>query len=88
MHMYVRPSLDLHRTPVKLLKINHIACSSLRSRHPRLTEQRHLSGDRRIKIKAVICRIRIQKPGANPTIGNYNATGSLARFESKKIFSL
>jgi hypothetical protein len=25
-------------------------------------------------------------PEANPTIANYNATGSLARFENKKIF--
>jgi hypothetical protein len=24
-------------------------------------------------------------PGANPTIASYNATGSLARFENKKI---
>jgi hypothetical protein len=26
-------------------------------------------------------------PGANPTIVSYNATGSLARFENKNIYS-
>jgi hypothetical protein len=27
-------------------------------------------------------------PGANPTIASYNATGSLAYFENKNIFSV
>jgi hypothetical protein len=29
-------------------------------------------------------KIGKKKPGANPTIVSYNATGSLARFENKK----
>jgi hypothetical protein len=28
----------------------------------------------------------VHRTGANPTIASYNATGSLARFENKKVF--